>query len=220
MKLRGVMTVGAACALASMASPASATWLTGTYTGHTILTQAELDFPGVWGVEAFGNDIIGEDFTATFHWNLADGVTTAAGGQYSNFQSPGTATGTFTINGHTYDVPTAGGFANMLRSANFFEMERTGDPGANSGDFFEIAIIPPIDPHLDKPVALGAADIDPALNLGDVVLAYPGAGILRANFVVDSLRISVAPEPSTWGFLVAGFGMMGATLRRRRLAIA
>jgi hypothetical protein len=215
-----VTTIGAACALALAANPASAAWLTGTYTGHMIVTQAELDFPGIWGADAFGNSIIGDSFTASFHWNLADGVTTLAGGQYSNFQSPGTATGTFTINGHTYDVPTSGGFANMLRSANFFEMERTGDPGANSGDFFEVAIIPAIDPHLDKPVDLSAADINPAINLGDVVLAYPGAGILRGDFMVDSLRISVAPEPSTWGFLVAGFGMMGATLRRRQRAIA
>jgi len=213
-KFRWMALAGSACTLMLAASTVSAKTVIGTYTGHTISTEAEQDFPGVWGVDAFGHNIIGDTFTATFQWNLADGVTTLAGGQYSNFQSPGTATGTFTINGHSYDVPTSGGFANMLRSANFFEMERTGDPGANSGDFFEVAIIPSIDPRLDQPIALSGADFDPALNLGDVVLGFAGAGVLRANFVVDSIRLDAVPEPATWSLLIGGFGMVGSALRR------
>ena len=29
---------------------------------------------------------------------------------------------------------------------------------------------------------------------------------------------SVVPEPASWGMMIAGFGMIGATARRRRLA--
>jgi len=213
-----MIKAGAACALVLAAGAAQATMLTGSYTGHTIFTEAEQDFPGVWGVDAFGDDIVGDTFTATFHWNLADGVTTAfASGQYSNLQTPGTATGSFTINGHSYDVPTSGGFAYILRSDTFFEMERTGDPAANSGDFFEVGTLTPIGSLLDTPVLLSSADLDPASNGGNVVLAYAGAGVLRANFVVDSLQLSAAPtpEPATWGLLAAGFALTGASLRRR-----
>jgi hypothetical protein len=214
-KVRRTALAGSACVLMLAANAISAKTIIGTYTGHTISTEAEQDFPGVWGVDAFGNNIIGDNFSATFQWNLADGVTTVVGGQYSNLQTPGTATGTFTINGHTYDVPTSGGFASMLRSSNFFEIERTGDPAANSGDFFEVGTIPSIDPRLDQPIFLSGADLDPASNSGDVVLGFAGAGILRANFVVDSIRLDAVPEPATWSLLIAGFGMIGASQRRR-----
>lgn len=35
-----------------------------------------------------------------------------------------------------------------------------------------------------------------------------------------SLAATNVPEPATWGMLIAGFGLVGATLRRRRAAIA
>lgn len=213
------MMAGAACALALTAGAASATTLEGTYTGHTIFTNAERDFPGVWGVDAFGDNIVGDSFTATLRWNLADGVTTAFGGpEYTNLQTPGTATGTFTINGHTYDVPTAGGFAYMVRSGNFFEIVRTDDPGENSGDFFEVGTTTPIDARLDQPIHLTAADFDPAINTGNVVLAL-GGGILRGNFAVDSVDITAVPEPAAWALMLAGFGMVGAAARRRRMIL-
>jgi PEP-CTERM motif len=35
-----------------------------------------------------------------------------------------------------------------------------------------------------------------------------------------SLVESVIPEPATWGMMIAGFGLVGSALRRRRIAIA
>jgi hypothetical protein len=50
------------------------------------------------------------------------------------------------------------------------------------------------------------------------VLAYPGAGILRVDFAVDSITFSAAPEPGIWTMMLLGLGGAGATLRARRRA--
>jgi hypothetical protein len=46
----------------------------------------------------------------------------------------------------------------------------------------------------------------------------------RPAFEVDTLSFATltasVPEPATWALMIAGFGAAGATLRRRRLAIA
>jgi hypothetical protein len=38
-------------------------------------------------------------------------------------------------------------------------------------------------------------------------------------WLLDNVRVSLIPEPATWGLLVAGFGLVGGAVRRRRLAI-
>jgi hypothetical protein len=44
-------------------------------------------------------------------------------------------------------------------------------------------------------------------------VSTPSSGVLRAdNFRID---ISAAPEPSGWALMLAGFGVLGAALRRR-----
>lgn len=40
------------------------------------------------------------------------------------------------------------------------------------------------------------------------------------GYRLDSIAIGAVPEPGTWALMIGGFGMAGATLRRRRLAIA
>jgi len=53
------------------------------------------------------------------------------------------------------------------------------------------------------------------------------AGVVNASdefnpsfLLVDDFRMDLAPEPSTWALMIAGFGLAGAALRRRRLAAA
>ena len=51
----------------------------------------------------------------------------------------------------------------------------------------------------------------------------PGAGIAAiSDFAPDNSNASVTsvPEPASWALLIAGFGIVGAAARRRRLAIA
>jgi hypothetical protein len=36
------------------------------------------------------------------------------------------------------------------------------------------------------------------------------------SFEIDNLAVSYVPEPATWAMLIIGFGLVGATVRRRR----
>jgi hypothetical protein len=57
---------------------------------------------------------------------------------------------------------------------------------------------------------------DPVANgtLTGLPLQAVGVGAIQLT-VID---LGVVPEPATWGLLIAGFGMVGMTLRRRRVA--
>ena len=38
--------------------------------------------------------------------------------------------------------------------------------------------------------------------------------------LIDKVSIAAVPEPATWGLMIAGFGMIGATMRRRAVKLA
>ncbi|TFU01516.1 PEP-CTERM sorting domain-containing protein [Polymorphobacter arshaanensis] len=42
------------------------------------------------------------------------------------------------------------------------------------------------------------------------------------HFVIDDLSLNFAavPEPASWTLMIAGFGMVGASVRRRKAALA
>lgn len=40
------------------------------------------------------------------------------------------------------------------------------------------------------------------------------------DFAIDNIFLSSIPEPATWGMMIAGFGLIGASLRRRRGMLA
>lgn len=42
----------------------------------------------------------------------------------------------------------------------------------------------------------------------------------RAFFYFENGQVAVVPEPSSWAMLIAGFGLIGAVSRRRRIAAA
>jgi hypothetical protein len=59
----------------------------------------------------------------------------------------------------------------------------------------------------------------------------PGqAGTIQLNFsspstdnigpLLDNVLVSQVPEPASWALLIAGFGLTGAVMRRRRMAVA
>jgi hypothetical protein len=45
-------------------------------------------------------------------------------------------------------------------------------------------------------------------------------GASGGNVLLKSLTVTPVPEPGTWALMIAGFGGIGAALRRRRTQVA
>jgi hypothetical protein len=55
---------------------------------------------------------------------------------------------------------------------------------------------------------------------GDGFGEFLVAGGTLRYATLDTGTLPVIPEPHTWAMLIAGFGLVGAVMRRRRLAVA
>ena len=220
-----LVTAVAACFLTA-ASAADAAHVRIDFSGVGIQTQAEIDYPTLWGVDAWGNSIIGQAYTATILYDTSAGTTVIdAGGGQSQAQIPGTALDFFTVNGHSYSSTSTSGLAVYERSSDFLLLNISNTPSDFEGLFFESITTTPFSPDLNAPVSLSLGDflVDPSTGLasgGNVVLAGSNGGALFGNFSVTSVDISVsAPEPSTWALMLGGFAGLGL-LARRRSALA
>jgi hypothetical protein len=225
MRKNLLRTAAAVCFL-SAASAANAAHVQIDFSGVGIQTQAEIDYPTLWGVDAWGNSIIGQAYTATILYNTSAGTTVIdAGGGQSQAQIPGTALDFFTVNGHSYHSTSTSGLAVYQRASDFLMLNISNTPSDYEGLFFESITTKLISPDLNAPVSLSLGDflVDPVTGLasgGNVVLAGSNGGSLFGNFSVTSVTISVsAPEPSTWALMLAGFAGLGL-LARRRSALA
>ena len=67
--------------------------------------------------------------------------------------------------------------------------------------------------------ASGTSFSGPAWASGTLVLYYWDTFTADNTHSVD-VTISTVPEPATWAIMIAGFGLAGGALRRRRLATA
>jgi hypothetical protein len=54
------------------------------------------------------------------------------------------------------------------------------------------------------------------LGVRSITLFMPDSN----DWEMDHLQYGTVPEPATWGLLIAGFGLVGGALRRRRAALA
>ena len=64
-----------------------------------------------------------------------------------------------------------------------------------------------------------------AATTADIALVNQNTAFSGNDFALDDISLSTAPpggvpEPATWAMMIAGFGLAGATLRRRRGAFA
>jgi len=58
-----------------------------------------------------------------------------------------------------------------------------------------------------------------AMEDGATLLAFRQGSLSSTGLTIDSVFLSIVPEPATWALLIAGFGMVGFSMRRRRGAI-
>jgi PEP-CTERM motif len=104
-----------------------------------------------------------------------------------------------------------GNFADLLNAANSFALApgAISISGATITGTVAIAAIP----------TTGFAAPDYTFNLWP---RSPGSGTsFISDFAPDASNVgSFVPEPGSWALLIAGFGITGATLRRRRALVA
>jgi hypothetical protein len=73
------------------------------------------------------------------------------------------------------------------------------------------------------PISYDFSESEFASLLGNIDLVYDQTGCCRPRLGLSTLTITTAapiPEPENWALLIAGFGLVGAAMRRRALARA
>lgn len=101
---------------------------------------------------------------------------------------------------------TTGGSANYLRLGGFFT------PGVVAGSLVW-------DNAVQQITALDGSKFTVAFgNLSGVT--FGSNATASVTITVDKVATAAVPEPATWALMIGGFGVAGAALRRRRMAIA
>lgn len=173
---------------------------------------------GLFGVPG---SLAGERFAATYTYDTLVGDRHTVPG-VSDHVFPVLAS--LTIKGTTYDFPKL-----SLIFADAF-----ATPGRLDMDFLSAIDADPVDIETlsntaFSPLLLASLDfaheaLIPVTGSGDFgvsICCCPDCGpsfidvFAEGRFVTDSLKIAI-PEPATWALMLAGFGVAGAALRRRR----
>jgi PEP-CTERM motif len=217
-----ISVIAAGLAAAAIGAQAQAATIDVTFSGVAVQTALEIEYPTIWGVDAYGQNIIGDPYTATFTYDTSAGTTTLIGspasGEYDNAQAVTAGFGTFTIGDHTYTVQN--GYhgeefqSTYDRSTGGILMELCSIGSCYAGDYFELGTTMLIDPSLNASLTLTTDQI--VGGIGNVVLSGPNGGELYGDYSVDSVTIAAVPEPATWAMMIIGFGGAGAAMRRLR----
>lgn len=203
-----------AAALIGLGAPASATAFDITLSG-TIATGA--DDRGLFGPAH--RSLGGDAFTIRYVLDPISPITTTDADGLSplyRFDTPGRMRIEITINDRTFaftgtaqsvyqktDHAAAGG------GPAFSRIDFQGYDGTNSIAESVTADDAPLGPLADfAPGSLGHSSLNLSLF----------GGAVRASSV-DGIAISTVPELASWAMMLAGFGAIGAAMRRRRPAL-
>lgn len=135
----------------------------------------------------------------TSAWTSLDFLDATSSGAYLGFSDPLLANG-FSLR---YSF---GYFNNLKYSGGTY----AGGVSIPSFEFIVGKYATPLDPNLEP----GTYSGDPA------EFAEIGQDSMMRAFEDEAAFTAAVPEPASWAMLVAGFGVMGGTLRRRRAAVA
>lgn len=210
---KAVLTAVAAIATTCAAGSANATIYVAKFTGMVL---SGVDRDEVFG----GGDLAGHEFSATFTANFTPativtntGTAIAVGGMPSS--TP--ISTTLTINGQTWSF-AGGAFLGLFGLSyqdpvygNGVSVQSVASP--YSGLDLEVENFDPLRPILNGNfVTPTTYHVDPS----DTVYGFFALDQQEFGYLAPAtIEVRAVPEPATWGMMVVGLGLAGATMRRR-----
>lgn len=237
-----ILGAGAALTLLLATSTAGASTIYVTYEG---LISQGTDADGLFGTP--GGVLDGQHFTARFQLDTdMPGTSTynpplSSSFNWVNVFDPPVADPSITINNHTFEFfagsadaatinhsNSAGGVWGVSTSISSFSVDTSGPTILYNEDMslFLRSLVDPFVTNYDY-----AGPLFHTFQLGDTSggslhitetshVGEPNEGLIQnvsADLTPLSVRVAV-PEPGAWLLMIAGFGLAGAALRRRRHA--
>jgi hypothetical protein len=225
---KSIVSISAiAVALLAGVSPATAAVKTATYSGTV---DQGLDTTGVFGPA--NTSLAGASYIAIFTYDRTLGssntISTSSGGSLFGTNSP-IISASLTINNITWNI--AGGADDFVRTIVGTEVEHHVSSQKIVGvvtqkDQLTYRGFPPTAPaSLDTNVAPvfagggGSFNIRTQNNFTNAIMVN-AQGSFAGDAIYSVDDVAAVPEPASWAMLIAGFGLTGAALRRRRVALA
>lgn len=172
--------------------------------------------------------LTGYEFAAIFRYDTATGFRTRVPGYYDHlaggmlYAAPTPVIeSSLKINGITMDVPASyWGIVYATPNDIIFNADNQFYDGANANftifGFNANTVSSP--PSIDHEMLVTGT------NMYGQIRRYDYSNVMHryvqyvdASLVVDRLEVRAVPEPASWALIIAGFGMVGAALRHRRL---
>ena len=178
-------------------------------------------------------DLTGKAYSVTLSYDPSQFVTgdfsinscgsAASTSCYFTFSTTRTLSETITVNGITTTfVSTAGGFTLNSSGNDRIDFSFQGTSGLSlSGAFADGNSFFPNQSNVNNPIFSNFTDMN--LSQQGTFNQNTNTFSLGANpskLTANYTTMSAAPEPAAWVVMVAGFGMIGAALRRRRSPVA
>lgn len=236
IKCKHILSAIGVASMLALAQPASAALLTATVSG-TVTPQAVSG--DAFDIGVFGNgyqSLIGRTFSVTYSFDLDDAAfqtsyagtfsptTALAGGAWSPVPSPGFGQAALTIGTRT--VTFAGlsfGGVSAGTGERTFAIVDFSSPGV----FYSVATNL-FDASLSFPALLASAGgwsgtFDRAADLASLTpssfyVGYGDGRLAGGGLAPTSVTIAISavPEIDSWIMMIAGFGVTGVAMRRRR----